>query len=120
MPRSDHTYPTFAAFVEGVVLPRRMKHPERKRLDGWPKGGNWEVAGRFNHDGDEWVAHEDCHFDPLLLAYWSARARGEAKTFVRADTKKGVRLDLVADLQSLRRSRWRYLYLYQASKPRRR
>ncbi len=118
MPSADHSYPTFAAFVEGVVLPRLRAHPERKRLDGWEKGGNIEVAGRFRFDRDEWVAHEDCHFDPLLLAYWSARARGEARTFVRADTKKGVRLDLAADLQALRRSRWRYLYLYQASKPR--
>ncbi len=117
MPHTDQTYPTFAAFVEDVVLPLRIKHPERKRLDGWEKGGNIAVAGRFHLGGAEWVAHEDCHFDPLLLAYWSARARGDARTFVRADTKKGVRLDLAPDLQALHWSRWRYLY--QTSKPRR-
>lgn len=77
------------------------------------------MAGWFRLGGAEWVAHEDCHFDPLLLAYWSARVRGDARTFTRAPTKNGVRLDLAADLQALRRSRWRYLYLYLASKPRR-
>lgn len=116
---NDRTYPSFAAFVEGVVLPRLEQHPHRKRLDGWEKGGNIEVAGRFRFDGADWVAHEDCHFDPLLLAYWSARARGESHTFARAETKRGVRLDLAPDLQELRRSRWRYLYLYLASEPRR-
>jgi hypothetical protein len=114
----DHTYPSFAIFVEGVVLPRLLEFPERKRLDGWDKGGNIEVAGRFSFGGAEWVAHEDCHFDPLLLAYWSARVRGESRTFERSDTKRGVRLDLVPDLQALRPSRWRYLYLYLAAQPR--
>jgi hypothetical protein len=111
-------YPSFVAFVEGVVLPTLLKHTGRKRLDGWEKGGNLNVIGRFIHEGDTWEAHEDCHFEPLLLAYWSAKARGSGPTFRRADTKHGVRLDLEPKLQSLRPTSKRYLYLYLSTHPR--
>ncbi|MEZ5989925.1 MAG: hypothetical protein R3F30_12525 [Planctomycetota bacterium] len=104
---------SFQQFVEAVVLPRLLENPGDARLDGWTEAkGNWEVAGRFRFDGQVWKAHEDCRYEPLLLAYWSAMARGEEQTFVRADTEHGVRLDLVHDLQALRTTRHRYLYLY--------
>lgn len=110
---TDTVYDSFAQFVEAVVLLRMLENPGDERLDGWQESkGHWEVAGRFRFDGQVWKAHEDCRYEPLLLAYWSTRARGADRTFVRTDTERGIRLDLVSELQALRPVQHRYLYLY--------
>ena len=58
----------------------------------------------------------DNHYEPLKLAYYSAKFSRAAHTLVRAEMDKdGVRLDLVPELEALRpprRGNARYLYIY--------
>jgi hypothetical protein len=62
-------YPSYERFVEDVVLPRRQRAPADRRLDGWPSGGNFKIAGIFDYEGRRWKVHEDSHYEPLLIAY---------------------------------------------------
>ena len=111
------TYDTFIALVEAEVLPRLLQNPQLARLDGWTETkGNWEVVAMFRHEGNVWRVHADNHYEPLLLAYYSAKFRPDSPTFVRAETDKdGVRLDLAPELEQVRpprRGNARYLYVY--------
>lgn len=99
-------YPSFTALVEAEVLPR---------LDGGESVGGevWGTVGSFEFDGSEWDVFVDCHYEPLLLAYWSARARGERRTFEAAELKTRTKLVLAADLRAIRPGRHQHLYLYR-------
>ncbi|MBI1382638.1 MAG: hypothetical protein GC161_16295 [Planctomycetaceae bacterium] len=112
---NDRPYPSFAALVEAEVLPRLAANPGHVRLDGGESVGSevWNTVGSFMFDGDEWEVFVDNHYEPLLLAYWSARFRGEDRTFRRADTKTRVKLELADDLRKIRPGRHQYLYLYR-------
>jgi len=103
-------FDSFAEFVRREVLPRRVVHPDHARLDGRTAGGNWDVAGRFVHDGRVWTVHADSHYEPLLLAFEAAEA-GE-NPFVESETNRGKRLDLALHLQARRGTRHRHLYIY--------
>lgn len=104
-------YLTYAAFVEGVVLPGREANPDHKRLDGWPRGGNREVAGRFMRNGRVWKVHADSHYEPLLLAYELECADEEPFRYDR--TKNGDSLVLADELQRRRKTRFKHLYIYE-------
>lgn len=111
-------FPNFAAFVEAVVLPLRAEHPTRRRLDGWPSGGNWEVAGRFRHADSLWTVHADTHFEPLLLAY-EASQHGE-DPFLVEPTKRGRSLNIQPALRArMTNPRLKYIYVYEAASTRR-
>jgi hypothetical protein len=104
-------FESFAAFVEAVVLPGKETNPGHKRLDGQQTGGNFAVAGEFRHRGRSWKVHADTHYEPLLVAYESAR-RGE-DPFIEAPTKRGVALDLTDELRrTLTEQRFKYVYIY--------
>jgi hypothetical protein len=103
-------YPTYSAFVEGVVLPARKANPDHQRLDGWSGGGNREVAGRFMRDGRVWKVHADSRYEPLLLAYESERVGGEP--FRHDRTKNGDSLVLVDELEAQRQTPFKHLYIY--------
>ncbi len=107
-------FDSYTKFVEQIVLPRLLLQPNNQRLDGQSGEGNWDVAGLFKHDNAVWRAHEDCHFEPLLLAYYHEKYHGEADTFQRTATEKSIRLELVSELASFRRSRHRHMYIYLA------
>lgn len=107
------TYPSYTAFAEAVVLPRRAADPAARRLDGWTSGGNMAVAGVFRYDGREWRVHEDSHYEPLLIAY-EAFNSGDRAPFVEKPTKHGTCLDLKPDLRArLTTPRFKYLYIYE-------
>ena len=109
------TYPSYAAFVEAVVLPRRQAKPGDRRLDGWQSGGNFAVAGVFRYDGRDWKVHEDSHYEPLLIAY-EAFKNGDQRPFVEQPTKRATTLDLKPDLRARTSSgRFKYLYIYSLS-----
>ena len=108
-------YESFTAIMEAVVLPRMLASPGDIRLDGEQSGGNWSEAGRFRFDGGVWRLFEDNRYEPLLLAYYSARCRGEDLTFVRGQRQRsdGIRLNLVPELEAVRPTKpGSYLYLY--------
>lgn len=104
-------YPTFAAFVERVVLPGSEANLDYKRLDGWPSGGNLEVAGRFWRDGMRWKVHSDTHFEPMLMAYGYEQEGQEP--FEHGETKNGRSLVLTEKLQAARNTPHRHLYIYE-------
>jgi len=109
------TYASFTAIMESVVIPRMLERPGNIRLDGAESGGNWNEAGRFMFDGTEWRLFEDNRYEPLMLAYYSAKFRGEEQTFVRGPRQRGEgeRLNLADDLEGVRPPRsGSYLYLY--------
>jgi hypothetical protein len=112
------SFPTFAAFVEAVVLPLKSEHPTRRRLDGWPSGGNWEVAGRFWYADALWTVHADTHFEPLLLAY-EAASRGEDPFLVEpTDTRRS--LNITPSLRArMTNPRFKHIYVYEAEAPKR-
>jgi len=103
---------SFCDFVERLVLPRLLASPAHTRLDGQEGVGNRTVAGRFWFDDEYWKVHSDTHYEPLLLAYWHARAHGEVSTFARTSTASGDRLALNAELTRLRGGRPQHLYIY--------
>lgn len=106
------TYDSYAAFVEGVVLPKRAANPNDRRLDGEESGGNWAVAGIFQHEGRRWKVHEDSHYEPLLIAYDAVR-RGDPSPFVLEPTARGVCLNLKPELRrAMTNQRHKYLYVY--------
>lgn len=110
-----HTYPSFTAIMEALVLPRMLEQPDDLRLDGAESGGNWEEVGRFIFDEQEWRLFEDNRYEPLLLAYYSAKFRGEDQTFVRGQRQGGggIRLNLAPEVEAVRPPRrGSYLYLY--------
>jgi hypothetical protein len=114
--RLSDDFPTFEAFIEAAVLPVRAQHPTRRRLDGWPSGGNWEIAGRFWHAEALWTVHADSHFEPLLLAYEAAR-RGE-EPFIIESTQTRRALNLrSAQRAQMSDPRFKYIYIYE-SEPR--
>jgi hypothetical protein len=106
-------YSSFVHLVEDAVLPRLLENPQHARLDGRQAKDVWEVVGRFAFDGDVWELYVDNHYEPLLLAYWSAKFRGEDQTFERADMKQRQKLVLAPDLRALRPTGLQHLYLYQ-------
>lgn len=111
---------SFVAFAEAEVLPRLLQDPVPTRLDGsTERKGNRAVVGLFRHEGQVWRVNADSHLEPLLLAYYSAKFRTGAVTFVRAKTgAAGARLDLAPELDRLRpnrRGNARHLYLYRVS-----
>jgi hypothetical protein len=106
-------FPSFAAFLEAVVLPLKAEHPTRSRLDGWPSGGNWEVTGRFWYANALWTVHADTHFEPLLLAYEASR-RGQ-DPFVVEPTKTRRSLNIKASLRArMANPRFKYIYVYES------
>lgn len=110
-------FSSFAAFVEAVVLPLRAEHPTYRRLDGWPSGGNWEVAGRFRYADSLWTVHADTHFEPLLLAYEAARNGDDP--FLVEPTKKGRSLNVQPALRArMANPRFKYIYVYEAPQKR--
>jgi hypothetical protein len=95
------------------VLPARALNPAHRRLDGAQSGGNWDIAGVFEHHGKLWTVHADTHFEPLLVAYEASR-RG-SNPFVESPTKTRVALDLTDDLRAkLSAPRFKYIYIYEA------
>ncbi|HEU0016338.1 MAG TPA: hypothetical protein VFQ45_21845 [Longimicrobium sp.] len=107
-----HVYDSFQSFYEAEVEPRRRVNPDHRRLDGEPSGGNWDVVGRFRHQGRVWKVHTDTHYEPLALAYHSLTGSPPRDPFVLATTESGDRLDLAADLQQARGTPHRHLYAY--------
>lgn len=108
------TYPSYMAFVEAEVKPRRARYPHHKRLDGNLTGGNWKVVGVFRHDGRHWKVHADSHYEPLLIAY-EALSAGDQKPFVEEATRAGRCLNLRSDLRRLMSTpaRFKYIYIYE-------
>jgi hypothetical protein len=104
-------HPTFAAFMEAVVIPRRALDPSKARFDGWSpgSGGNREIAGRFRHQGKVWKMHADTRFEPLFKAYEEVK-RMHKDPFVVTTTQRdrGTRLVLRDDLWT----GFKYLYIY--------
>lgn len=103
---------SFVAAMEAIVIPMMLQNPGHLRLDGRESGGNWEEVAGFRFGGDIWRLFADNRYEPLLLAYYSARFRGEDQTFLRVlrDRGDGDRLDLLPDLERVRPSRrGRYL-----------
>ena len=107
-------YDTFTRFMADVVFPLREKNPEYKRLDGWESGGNFEIAGRFQHIGRTWVVHSDTHYEPLLIAYRATEQDG-SDPFVLEDRKTGLALNLRPDLRSQKSTKFKHLYIYAAA-----
>ena len=110
---TEAVHESFAVFMQSVVLPMHLAHPADVRLDGMATGGNWGVAGRFRFRGHVWKAHMDTHYEPLLLAYYSWQYLLQESTFTEVAMERGVRLDLASDLNSVRGTEHRYLYLYR-------
>jgi hypothetical protein len=111
-------FPPFQAFLEAVVLPLRAEHPTRRRLDGWPSGGNWEIAGRFWYADTLWIVHADTHFEPLLLAY-EASQKGE-DAFIIEPTNTRTSLNITPSLRTrMTNPRFKYIYVYEAETPKR-
>jgi len=107
-------YKDFVSFVQDVVLPRQALNPDHLRLDGATTGGNREVAGKFHYNGIDWVVHSDSHYEPLLLAFASAKAGTEP--FIEENTKKGRCLSLKPEIRAQQKSKYKYLYIYSWSK----
>lgn len=106
------TYGSYAAFVEGVVLPKRAAHPADRRIDGEQSGGNWAVAGIFRYEGREWKVHEDSHYEPLVIAYEAIQG-GDPTPFVVEPTTRGSCLNLKPQLrEAMTDRRHKYLYIY--------
>lgn len=106
------THSSYLSFAESIVLPRRSQNPSHIRLDGETSGGNFAVAGTFRGDGREWKAHEDSHYEPLVIAYEAASA-GDPWPFIEVPTKNGTALDLKPDLRErMSDRRHKYLYIY--------
>jgi hypothetical protein len=106
-------FPSYERFVEEVVLLRRQANAADRRLDGWLSGGNFAVAGVFEHAGRQWKVHEDSHYEPLLIAYEAMRG-GDEQPFVEEPTKRGVSLNLRPELRAkMRTDRFKYLYIYE-------
>ena len=112
MTAAHREYPTFAAFMEAIVLPGAEANPAHKRLDGAISGGNRDVAGRFWRDGIRWKVHADSHYEPLLMAYGYEQEGGEP--FAYAKTKRGRSLVLIDRLQARRKSGHGHLYIYES------
>jgi hypothetical protein len=114
---SEKIYPSFTALVEAEFLPMYLRHPHHDRLDGRQSVGAevWNLAGSFEFDGQVWDVSVDNHYEPLMLAYWSARFRGVERTFRRSDTKTMEKLELAEDLQAVRPGRYQYFYVYSRS-----
>lgn len=105
-------YDSFQHFYESVVDPMKRANPDHRRLDGRASGGNFDVAGRFRHAGRVWEVHADTHYEPLDLAYGALTGTPARDPFVIGSVRSGERLDLAADLQARRRTRFRHLYMY--------
>jgi hypothetical protein len=103
-------YADFLSFMRSVVLPLRAANPDDVRLDGERTGGNQKAAGRFRHDGREWMVHMDTHYEPLMLALSAAEAG--ADPFVEEETPRGRCLALVPGLRARRGSPYKHLYIY--------
>jgi hypothetical protein len=101
-------YATFREFVEHLVLPMREAHPDHKRLDGQPSGGNRTVAGTFWHRGRRWKVHADTHYRQLLIAYEALRSGEVPDPFVEKATKNGISLDLAPSLRARTGDREKY------------
>ena len=103
---------SYTDFVEAVVLPRRAKNPTDRRFDGALAGGNWSVAGVFQHHGREWKVHEDSHYEPLLAAYETFH-HGIPSPFVEEPTKTLSSLNLRTELRAkLSERKHKYIYIY--------
>jgi hypothetical protein len=79
--------------------------PGQNRIDGRAKGGgkhDWRPFARFRFDGGLWIVTGDNHYEPLMLAYWSAMSRGDRQTFKRVELPTRVKIVLADDLQALR------------------
>ena len=103
----------FVSFMQAVVLPRRASHPDHLRLDGALTGGNREAAGEFQRNGIGWVVHSDTHYEPLLLAFASAKAGTDP--FIEEKTKKGRCLSLKPEIRAQQKSKYKHLYIYSWS-----
>jgi len=103
-------YDSFVEFMIAVVLPLRAANPDAIRLDGALSGGSRNSVGRFLHDGREWVVHEDTHFEPLQIAFQSARVG--SNPFVEEATDRGLCLSLRSDLRATQTSPHKYMYIY--------
>lgn len=104
-------HPTFLDFMASAVLPLRGQ----LRLDGATAGGNRSPFGWFRSRGVVWRVHADSRLEPLLLAYSAETAGNEAFTIGRSRT--GRTLELVASLQSQRKTRFKHLYIYEHTEP---
>lgn len=111
-------YGSFRAFVEDFVLPMQQAHPEDKRLDGQPSGGNLNVAGIFWHKARRWKVHADTHYRPLLVAYEALRSREFADPFVETPTQRGTCLDLTPILRARTGDPDKHLYIYEIPRTR--
>lgn len=107
-------YPSFHAFMEQLILPMQSDHPEDKRLDGQPSGGNREVVGTFAHGGRRWKVHADTRYRPLVIAYEALKTGELMDPFVEARTQRGKSLELVPALRARSGDRAKYLYIYEA------
>lgn len=106
-------FSSFERFVDNVVLPRRQANPADRRLDGWPSGGNFAIAGVVRYAGRQWKVHEDSHYEPLLIAYEAMR-EGDDAPFIEEPTKNGVSLNLKPELRAkMATAHFKYLYIYE-------
>jgi hypothetical protein len=105
-------YSDFLSFMQSVVLPRHASHPDDVRLDGATTGGNWDVAGMFQHQGKTWKVHADTHYEPLEIAYQAASAGQDP--FIESPMTNRMCLVLTKALHATQQSPHKYLYIYEA------
>lgn len=104
-------YNTFQDLTKSFILPRKNNHPNDKRLDGQPSGGNRNIAGKFKHNGNIWKVHFDTHYKPLMLAY-NACKQGKNPFQIETKPNGNMSLVLINELRKLQNSKHKYLFVY--------
>jgi len=102
-------YPSFRAFMEAVVVPRKALDPSQTRFDGETSGSSREVAGRFRHHGKVWKMDVDSRFEPLFIASEEVKKGHDPFVEETTQTTRGTRLALDHSLWT----GFRYLYIYE-------
>ena len=102
------THDSFSAWVEAEVL---HIADSQKRLDGWERGSNLAIHGRFKHQGRSWEVHGDTHIEKVRRAYNAIQNGRLHDPLVAEPAKKRDCLNLV---KSLRKSdKYKYFYVYE-------
>jgi hypothetical protein len=103
-------YESFMECVEGCIIPLQQANPTWLRLDGQQPGGNRKMVARFRYDGRIWKIHADSWFAPIMRAFEAVASGNIEDPFVRARTRNGDCLNLIAPLHGSQKAKHFYVY----------